>query len=81
MRVICIDKFGPDCIDSPVVVKEGDVFTVVDMHEGMGSLWYVFAEVGPEFLYNSKAFIRISDIDETELLEQRELESPLIGAQ
>ncbi len=76
MRVICIDANIPNK-DIPQL-QDGKIYTVVGYSEiRIGN--YFLAEIpdiasnGLRCSYHSKRFIPLSTIDETELIEQREL--------
>lgn len=85
MRVICLLTGNPDktfdCMGNKGVyvppVYVGNEYTVVDKDIHNGRLFYELAEVPPDgfihFQYESKMFGIPSDIDETELVKDREI--------
>lgn len=74
MRVICIDTSKPPDYEdeAPFRCREGKVYDVVDTEEEDGVLYYELSfDLG--IMYNSKFFIPLSTIDETELVNHKEL--------
>lgn len=74
MRVICIDTTKPSNFEdeAPFKDKEGEIYKVVDTEEEDGDLFYELSfDLG--IMYNYRFFIPLSTIDETELVNQKEL--------
>lgn len=75
MKVMCIDgEWKGTAIGKPAF---GVIYTVIDSVKSQGIVWYELAEFPPDRRgrrdhYESKAFIPLSDIDETELVKERE---------
>jgi hypothetical protein len=76
MRVICVneDAFPQNATvaNSNGVVKNGEVYDVINVYFNEGYIWYVLS-VDPDYGYWENCFARCSDIDETELIKEREL--------
>lgn len=74
MKVVCINtghpgQYAPDEI--PCKVKEGQVYEVVDSEYEGGYEWYELSfDIGTWYI--AEMFIPLSDIDETELVNERE---------
>lgn len=73
MKVLCIDASTDADSEMPVDLVEGQIYTVVDDQVYQGLLWYCLQE-NLDAWYSSDAFVPLSDIDEMELLKQREKE-------
>jgi uncharacterized membrane protein (DUF2068 family) len=73
MKVLCIDSRTD--ANSPLTVDliEGAIYTVVDCVKRDGLWWYRLAEKSFFEIYTTDAFVPLSDIDETELINQKEL--------
>lgn len=84
MKVMCIKGakqgqpsiglFGPSTVKDGQQVYEGEYYTVADSMNWDG-LVYRLAERPNNCWYDANRFIPMSDIDETELAEQRELQT------
>lgn len=84
MRVLCINGFNVGYIGklsvtgqkwvatSNDIVIEGEVYTVTDTWPYEGKLFYELAERPPECVYLSTRFIPLSNIDELELVNEKE---------
>ncbi len=83
MRVICVDATGIGNSCEPLV--EGLPYTAIDELEVDGKNYYELQEYkmnnGKRCIWSTWRFIPCSDIDETELINERLLESPLTGVQ
>lgn len=81
MKVICIDdKPRPGDYTGSVNVKEGNTYTVLREAIGFGQdfracrcyvLFEIPKSVNPNNLFEVNRFIRLSDIDETELINEK----------
>lgn len=75
MKVMCIDDRGH--LNEDVIKAEiGSIYTVIDHETLDGELFYQLAEIpysliGERAFYISTQFSPLSEIDETELVEQR----------
>lgn len=76
MKVLCIDtpdhdfvKGGPPTPKIPI--KENEVYTVISCLNFKGRLFYKLEETSILDSWDAELFIPLSDIDETELIEQR----------
>ena len=77
MKVICIKSFidckkSPTLIGNPMMPEVGSTYTVIDHKVINGTHCYRLAEC-PDYGYNSRHFAPCSDIDETELVNEKEL--------
>lgn len=76
MKVICTNatNFPENATesDSKGVIKNGEIYEVINVFFDEGYIWYVLS-VDPDYGYWENCFARCSDIDETELIKQREL--------
>ena len=81
MKVLCIDATSfPDCL--PCDIYEGDVYTVIDQRdsglnihgEDIPGVVYVLAERSSKDGYSCERFIPLSDLDETELVNDEYLD-------
>lgn len=76
-RVICIKEVesGRSLSRRPSIVKVGEVYTVVKLHnDPLFGEFYILAEDEPTQCYAPELFARCSDIDERDLLNERYLE-------
>lgn len=77
MKVICVNSsawpngYPPDVMGG--VIKEGNLYDVITIHIVDDYVWFCLAE-DPKFMYWENCFGRVSNIDERELLEQRQTE-------
>lgn len=70
MKVICVfieGEFEDGCPHTSV----GDIFTVKNTHLIHNEYYYEFEEI-KDFAFKSKCFSPLSDIDETELVNEKE---------
>lgn len=81
MRVICIEgvKKGTISSDGTPIVKneeiyEGEIYSVSGEYKYNGEEFYFLRERNPFLAYKKRRFAPLSDIDETELIKERELE-------
>lgn len=84
MRVLCINGSNVGYIGkmsltgtkwvatSKDIVIEGEIYTVTGTWPYEGKLFYELAERPPECVYLSTRFIPLSDIEETELVNNKE---------
>lgn len=74
MKLICISNKFRNHIMPPLIV--GEVYTSFGRSEHYPDGYYLeeipFTAIGSKASYHEKHFIPLSDIDETELLKQRE---------
>lgn len=84
LKVICIngvnigdlgknDDGSPGFATKDHVIYEGCIYTVIEEVEQFGVIRYILLEKGLDASYNRKMFIPLSDIDETELIKEREV--------
>jgi hypothetical protein len=82
MKVICIQqsediaytRSGPIKTPENMKVFEGEVYTVLDEVKGYkGEMKYRLAERPPNCRYRKPHFIPLSEVDETELVNHKEL--------
>jgi len=77
MKVICIDSEAwPDGVENQPsdIIKVGNTYEVIDVKLAFGYVWYELAEdIG--FVYWERCFAQISDIDETEMERNYNLET------
>jgi len=75
MKVICIDAeaWPTDYLeeDGNGKIVEGNIYDVIDSETDGGHLWYEISQ-DKDWWYYAGCFAPLSNIDETELLEQRE---------
>ncbi len=75
MKVICIDDVWEDCEGyhtTNTEIKFGTILTVIEAFTDDSGSWYCFAEYDKDECFEQSAFAPLSNIDETELMEQRE---------
>lgn len=77
MRVMCISDYIENEMKSYMPkLKVGEIYTVIKETKESGFYFYLLSEhINPDFnyWYEKSCFIPLSDIDETELIKQREL--------
>lgn len=80
MKVMCIEgvKKGMIAMNGKPVknqdeIYEGEIYTVSWKTILLGESVYMLSERSPFFGYRERRFIPLSDIDETELIKEREL--------
>jgi predicted ATPase len=69
MKVLCIDAKPIRCI---VDIVEGEGYTVIDLERFQNKDYYVLDEIEKPNSFRKDRFIPLSDIDETEIVKQRE---------
>lgn len=76
MKVICVDSTTPNKFGyAPEFLKDGKVYNKInEIVSKTGVVHYHLAE-DSDIAYESFRFIEISEISETELAEQRELQT------
>lgn len=78
MKVICIDDtIRPNEFEEGPNIKEGCDYTVVNQCIGYDKKWnagpcYELLETGTHWLYDVDRFIPLSNIDETEMIREKE---------
>jgi hypothetical protein len=85
MRVLCISGLKAGFVSPSsgeiasidTEVYEGEIYTVVDEITVMGRVGYVLEEKLPHtnWVYDAKRFAPLSNIDETELIKERQSET------
>lgn len=76
MKVMCIIEGDKNLPAWPIV---GEMYTVIEAMPHYKLVWgsnrsdiyYILAEMGEEYCYNSRLFAPLSDIDETELINEK----------
>ena len=80
MRVVCIDvdawPYGVSGDDGGVI-SNGKVYDVVDVFFDEGHIFYTLSESKNEEGYWENCFARLSDIDETEMERNYQLEKSI----
>lgn len=79
MKIICINAENDPTSEMPCDLIEGDIYTAVDYYElsyGKDMVienrpTYILAERDKRYGYCVKRFIPLSDIDETELVNEK----------
>jgi hypothetical protein len=71
MKVLCINAKPVNC---DIDLIEGEVYTVIDIEMFQNKDYYVLAEIAKPNSFIKDRFIPLSDIDETEIVKQRETE-------
>jgi hypothetical protein len=79
MKVICIDAKRRPYSYGPEVLTEGDIYTIKRVTTGFGkngyrATAYELVEINNKAVFSADRFIPLSQIDEMELLEQRQTE-------
>ncbi len=78
MRVICINEeawpIGVEPCSEDGLIRNGEVYDVVDVEFDKGYIWY-FVSIDDSGTYWENCFARCSDIDEIELIKERQHES------
>jgi len=67
MRVICVDASG----NEHSIVKEGETYNTIREVDIYGMRWYELEE-HPKWFYQKRQFIPCSEIDELELVNEKE---------
>jgi hypothetical protein len=75
MKVICIKEFPPhqSIVRAEKYPEVGNIYTVATTIERWGDTFFVLSELDPSDAFISKCFALISNIDETELINERQL--------
>jgi len=78
MKVICIDASPESNDHKSGLLKEGAVYTVlfdclVYGTDGKTTKGYALVEFGDKYGFDAKRFVPLSEIDELELVKEREL--------
>lgn len=76
MKVLCIkhDSVTVQGKETPVLLKEGECYTVIGSFERFGNVYYELDEIW-DVRFNSNLFIPCSDIDEREIVYNLQTQS------
>lgn len=78
MRVICINEDAyPDNLPEgdDGMIKDGNIYTVIDVFFDEGYIWYVLEEDVGDGGYWENCFQRLSDINETQFIREYKTET------
>ncbi len=68
MKVLCVNGLKSGYV-SPT---SGEIYTVIDEITVMGRVGYVLEDKLPHWVYDARRFAPLSNIDETELIKERQ---------
>jgi hypothetical protein len=74
MRVLCVQHptLRNNFHSNEKTVVENEIYNSIHEFDCFGCHWYILKEFGYREAFQAECFIPLSDIDETELIEEKE---------